>query len=525
MKALLSTRASRAWLGVALIGLVVILLVAALQLIPRLGAGQDVIDAAGPALTDDRVAGDRAGIDFISKYVDLAGPLMTVRGGGSDEIATLLAIVRKGTKRPANRLAAVLHREAPHTEALLRALPLSAAAREIPALTSYLATTLNLPEEDLAAEIEQSFPKLSQTLTALPSVTGGWNDIPGIGGLTRFDGTTAVKTIPQLRDYLSGDLVATAERDKDDYQAVAGKGGIGYIPWLLLIVGAGMVAYGVLQARRAGGAAPGRRAWSGVVVAGVVIVGLVVVLQYFPRRDAAGRVVADLEPAFAAQRVQADRAGLDMLHQAVLFGDPIVTERGGAAAEAPRLVAFVSARTNVSRDKVRAGLQRRAPRLAALLQALPLSAVAAEVPHLVRWLARTLRIGSDQVVAKLGRRTPHLAQAILAVRPVTRGWDAIPGTAKLTDFDGTTAVTTMPALDEYLSTDVVPIFETQRQNFRELADPWPPLSAFAPLLLAVGVLVTLYGLVMMRAARRSPAAPRPPRRAVLRRLRRRRAGR
>ena len=179
----------------------------------------------------------------------------------------------------------------------------------------------------------------------------------------------------------------------------------------------------------------------------------------------------------------------------------------------------------MSRDKVRAGLQRRAPRLAALLQALPLSAVAAEVPHLVRWLARTLRIGSDQVVAKLGRRTPQLAQAILAVRPVTRGWNAIPGTAKLTEFDGTTAVTTMPALDEYLSTDVVPIFETQRQNFRELADPWPPLSAFAPLLLAVGALVTLYGLVMMRAARRSPAAPRAPRRAVLRRLRRRRAGR
>jgi hypothetical protein len=525
MKALLSTRASRAWLGVALIGLVVIVLVFALQLVSRLGAGQDVVDAARPALTDERVAGDRAGIDFVSKYVELADPLMTARGGGSDEVATLLAIVRKGTKRPANRLAAVLHREAPRTEALLRALPLSAAAREIPGLTSYLATTLNLPEEDLAAEVEQSFPKLSQTLTALPSVTSGWNDIPGIDGLTRFDGTTAVRTVPQLRDYLSGDLVATVERDADDYREVAGKGGIGYIPWLLLVAGAGLLAYGLLQARRAGGAPPGRRAWSVVVAVGVVIVGLVVVLQYFPRLDAADRVVSDLEPAFAGERVQADRAGVDMLHQTVLFGDPIVTRRGGAAAEVPRLVAFVSARTNQSRDKIRAGLQRRAPRLSALLQALPLSAVAAEVPHLVRWLARTLRIGSDQVVAKLRRRTPHLAQAILAVRPVTRGWNAVPDTAKLTSFDGTRAVTTMPALDEYLSTDVVPVFETQRRSFRDLADPWPPLTAFAPLLLAAGALVMLYGLVMMRAARARPGAARAPRRRVLRRLRRRRAGR
>ena len=51
MKALLSTRASRAWLGVALVGLVIVVLVVALGLVPRLAAGQDVIDAAKPALT------------------------------------------------------------------------------------------------------------------------------------------------------------------------------------------------------------------------------------------------------------------------------------------------------------------------------------------------------------------------------------------------------------------------------------------------------------------------------------------
>ena len=525
MKALLSTRASRAWLGVALVGLVVVVLVVALGLIPRLAAGQDVIDAAKPALTDERVAGDRAGIDYLSKYVDLADPLMTVRGGASGDAETLVGILRRRAKLSSKKIAELLHKEAPHTEALLRALPLSAAAREIPAFTDYLATTLNLPEEDLAAEVEQSFPTLAQTLTALPSVTDGWNDIPGAEGLTRFDGTTPVRTVPALRDAFSSDLVATVERDKDDFQDLASNGGIGYIPWLLLVVGVAVLAYGLLQTRRAASAPPGRRAWAGVVAVGVFILALVVVMGYSSRLDGADRVISDLEPAFDAQRVEGYRAGLDMVHQAVLFGDPIVTARGGAGAEAPRLIAFVSGKTNVSRDKVRAALRRRAPRIAALLQAVPLSKVAAEVPHLLRVLAKRLKISSDDVLAILRERTPRLAQSILAVRPVALGWNAIPGTAQLTSFDGTTPVRTMPALDQYFSTDVIPVLETQRQSFRDLAGPWPPVNALPPLLLVVGALVTLYGLLMMRVATRPPRAPGAPRRASRRRMLRRGASR
>jgi hypothetical protein len=524
MKALLSTRASRAWLGVALVGLVIVVLVVALGLVPRLAAGQDVIDAAKPALTDQRVAGDRAGIDFISKYVDLADPLMTVRGGGSGDAEALIGILRRRAKLSSKRAVALLHKEAPHTEALLRTLPLSAVTREIPAFTRYLATTLNLPEEDLAAEVEQSFPKLSQTLTALPSVTDGWNDIPGAEGLTRFDGTP-VRTVPQLRDTFSADLVATVERDKDDFQDVAANGGVGSIPWLLLVLGVVVLAFGLLQAWRAASAPPGRRAWVGVVGVGVLILGLVLVLGYVPRLNSADRVISDLDPAFSAQRVQGDRAGVDMIHQTVLFGDPIVTARGGAGAEAPQLIAFVAGKTNVSRDKVRAGLRRRAPRIAALLQAIPLSAVAAEVPHLVRVLAKRLKISANQVISMLRTRTPHFAQAILAVRPVALGWNAIPGTVQLTDFDGTTSVRTMPALDQYFSTDVIPVLETQRANFRELADPWPPVDALGPLLLVVGALVTLYGLLMMRVATKPPRAPGAPPRAKRRRMRRRGAGR
>jgi hypothetical protein len=475
---------------VALVGLVVVVLVLGLRLSSRLGAGQDLIDAAKPALTDERAAGDRAGIDFISAYVDLADPLMTARGGASREIAPLIRLLSRRTKRSAGEVAAALRREAPRTEALLRALPLSGAANEIPAFTRYLATTLHTSEEGLAAELERSFPKLSQTLTALPSVAGGWNDIPGIAGLTRFDGSTPVKTVPQLRDYFSRDLVATVEREKDDFQSVAGSGGIGYIPRLLLVLGVVVLLYGLLQMRRARDAPPGKPSWG-------LIVGLVGILQYVPRLHAADRVISGLEPAFAEQRVQGDRAGTDIVHQTVLFGDPIATKRGGAAAEVPALLSFVRQRTNLKRSEVLGTLGRRAPRLTALLQAIPLSAVAAEVPHLLTYLGRTLKLRRAELLATLRRRTPRLAQSLLSVRPVTIRWNSIPATEALTRFDGTTSVRTLPALDQYFSDDVIPVLESRRASFRDLADPWPPVTVFAPLLLAIGALVLVYGLVMM----------------------------
>jgi hypothetical protein len=501
MKRLLpAARASRAWLVVALVGLVVVVLVLGLRLAPRLGAGQDVIDAAGPALTDDRVAGERAGIDFISSYVDLADPLMTRRGGGSREIPKLIALLTRRGGRSRVQAAALLRREAPHTEALLRALPLTGVTGEIGRFTGYLATTLNLPEEEVAAELERSFPRLSQTLTALPSVTSGWNDIPGTGGLTRFDGTTPVKTVTQLRTYFSKDLVATVERDKGDFQAVASNGGIGYIPNLLLVVGVVLLAFALLQVRRAGKLAPGKLSWAVVVAVGVVIVALVGGLRYFPRLNGADRMISDMKPAFAQARVEGDRAGIDMVHQTVLFGDPIATTRGGAAAEVPELLSFVSQRTSIPRAEVLAALRRRAPRLTALLQAIPLSAVAAEIPHLLTVLGRTLKLRRTQLVARLQQRTPRLAQSLLNVRRVAIRWNSVPGTAQLTRFDGTTAVRTMPALEAYFNGDVIPVLENQRQNFDDLADPWPPVNYFPPLVLAVGVLLLVYGLLMMRLA-------------------------
>ena len=135
MKGLLSTGASRAWVGVALAGLVIIALVFGLALIPRLGAGQRVIDAATPAFADTRIEGTQAGLNTISQYVDVVDPLLTRRGGGLRDAEALIVLMRRKLGVSTEQVRKILRREAPRTEALTRALPLAAIADEVTPLT------------------------------------------------------------------------------------------------------------------------------------------------------------------------------------------------------------------------------------------------------------------------------------------------------------------------------------------------------------------------------------------------------
>ncbi|MDX6691398.1 MAG: hypothetical protein QOG15_2855 [Solirubrobacteraceae bacterium] len=497
MKGLLSNAASRAWLVVALVGAIVVVLVFALQLIPRLTGAQKLIDAASPALTDSRVAGDRAGINFISKYVDTADPLVTAQGGGAAEVPKLIGLVKQKTGLSQAQILAVLQKEAPHTTALLQSLPFSDITKELPGLQSLLGKTLKLKPDALQAALKKSFPHLSQTLAALAPVTGGWNDVPGMNAMTRFDGKTPVKTVPEVRDYFSADLVAAVESNKDDFQKVADKGGVGYIPWLLLAVGGVVLLFGLLMAVRAKSAAPGKGPWAIVVIVGVAILAIVLGLSYFDRLDAADKVIGNLKPAFAQARLDGDVAGINMVHQTVLFGDPLATVRGGGAPEVPKLVAFVSKASGLSKAQVLAALTKTAPKLTAVLQAIPLQAVSNEVPHLLAVLSKTLKVSGDELLKALRANTPGLAQALENVGAVTNGWNDIPGTEKLTRFDGSTPVRTMVALDDYFREDVIPVLPAQREHFDKLANTWPPVTYFPPLLIAVGLLVVLYGLLGM----------------------------
>jgi hypothetical protein len=503
MKGLLSTTASRAWMGVVVVGVVVVALVLGLQLIPRLSAGQELIDTAKPAMTDAAVKGEVGGTQLISQYVDLADPLMTRKGRSREELGRLVTMIKRKTGVSAERARAVLRRAAPHTEALLRAVPFSGIADERRRLTSYLSRRLNVAPEDLQDELARSFPRIYQMLSELPSVTSGWYDVPGVEGLTRFDGKR-VKTMPELRDYLRDDLVAAVDQEHDHFDALAGSGGIGYIPWLLLVVGAGLAAFGLLHARWSASHPSGRVAWGAVAAVGVLVMILVGALQYFPRLAGADTTIAKLEPAFDEQRVLGLRAGTDLVVQATRFGDPIMTPSGGAADEVPKLVTFISGRAGLSEAAVRRELKGAAPRTMALFEAIPLSAVAEEVPHLVAILSRKLQVGGDRLVKTLRKRTPGLAQSILAVGPATFGWNAIPGSEGLTRFDLGTPVRTAPEFAEYLDLDVVPVFEARREDFDKLAGTWPSVTVLPGIVLGVGVLLAIYATAMLFLATGRP---------------------
>ncbi len=498
MKDWLSTGAARAWFGVALAGLVVIALVVALMLIPRLGSGQALLDAAEPAFTDARVEGTRAGVFTLSQYVDVVDPLLTRRGGGAAEVPQLVGYLRRTLGLSEEQVRRILRREAPRTEALLRALPLDAVAAEVPRLTGYLATIMGLPEEELAAILERDFPRISQSLTALSNTAEGWYDVPGIDGLTRLRGDKPVRTVPGLRKYVRDDVVPLMVAQRENLQDVEGRGGIGYIPFMLLAFGAGLLAFGLFGVRRTRRVVPGRLSWSLVVAAGVLLLVIVGAGQYLPRLGGAQEAVDDLAPVFGPDRVRGTANGLDTIHEAIALGDPVMTPAGGAAAEVPRLYRLVAQRTGRKSDDVRAALRRRAPRTTALLSAIPLTEVGKEIPDLLAYLQKALRLSRTGVVAALRKRTPALAQALLTTPDVARGWNAIPGTGELTRFDGLTAVRTMTELDGYLREDLVPVLVSEREDFEALADGPPSLDRLAPLLLIVGLFVALYAAAMMR---------------------------
>ena len=345
MKGLLSTGASRAWVGVALAGLVVVALVFGLTLFPRLGAGQRVIDAATPAFADARIEGTQAGLNTISQYVDVVDPLLTERGGGLKDAEELIVLMRRKLGLTTEQVRKILHREAPHTEALTRALPLAAVAEEVTPLTEYLATILGTTQEEVGALLERDFPRISQSLTALRNTADAWYDVPGIDGLTRLRGGKPVRTVPGLRKYYRDDLVPLLVKDQEEFRSLAGSGGVGYIPYLLLALGAVVFAMGLLQARRAKKITPGKLSWSLVVVTGVVVIVLVLAAQYFPRFTGAQQITTDFTPVFTQERVRAAANGADSLHEAIAFGEPIMTAAGGAAAEVPRLYRFIAQRT------------------------------------------------------------------------------------------------------------------------------------------------------------------------------------
>ncbi len=499
------------WSVVLLVGVLVVGLVLGLGLFPRLAAGQRVLDGAGPAFTEERVAGARAGIEIVSSAVDTVDPIMTPEGGAAAEVGPLVEFVATQANLTPDQVLAALQGSFPHTYALLNAIPLSEVSAEIPQLVTFLSTTLGISEEEVLQAVQANFPNLAQAITALPTATEGWNDVPGSGGLTRFDGSS-VTTVPQVRDYFSEDVIPVLEEQQQNTVALAGTGGVSFLAMLLLVAGLVVIVFGILMmVLSTAGPLPrplATAAWSTVIAVGALVVVLVFALQLSPRLSGGQALIGSVGPAFTEERVAGARAGIEIVSTVADAAAPIVTPEGGAAAEVPQLLAFVSAQTGLTQDQVVAALQANFPHTLALLQAIPLSDVSTEIPLLVDFLAGTLGISQEEVLAAVETNFPNLYQAITNLPDVTAGWNSVPDIEGLTRFDGQPVESVVDVRD-YFREDVIPVLEEQQGNYQALATPFPPVNVFAPLLLVVGIIVIIYGALMLLLVQRGGAGAAP----------------
>jgi hypothetical protein len=501
-----ATRAMLSWLVVALVGVFVVAVVAGVSLIPRLDAANRVIDHGNPVFSKVRVTGDRAGITIIGHAADTLNPIVTPQGTAVAEVPQLVAFMSRQTGLSQTAVLALLSKNFPHTTALLKAIPLSATTQELPGLVTFLGKILHLTPAQVLAALKTNFPDLYQTITNLPFVTNGWDNVPGTANLTRFDGAR-VRTVPQVRTYFSKDVIPVLEDQQQHFVALSGSDGVAFLAPLLLTVGIIVIIFGLAMAMFARKGLPKEMAvagWALVTAVGAAIVVVVFALSLFPRLDGGQNLLDQAKPAFNPTRVQGDEASIAMVSHVVNFAAPVVTPAGGAASEVPALVGFVSKQTGAPPAVILATLTKNFPHATALLEAVPLSSVTSELPGLVSFVAKTLSITPAEVLTTIKGSWPGLYQSITNLPYVTNGWYSIPGTAHLTNFAGA-PVHSVPQMQSYLANDVVPYLATENADFQTVTKTWPRLPVFPPLLLVVGIIVILYGALMLFLTTRRPA--------------------
>ncbi|WP_233209545.1 hypothetical protein [Mycobacterium sp. ENV421] len=490
------------WAVVTLVGVIVIILVVSWQLFPRLTGAQAMVDDLTPAFTVDRVKGDRGGIEMVSAATNAADAMMHPHGAAA-EYPELINMVAQRTGRSRQEAQALMRNDFPAINGFLAALPLPEVSAELPKLVHYLGTALFLTPAQVDEMLARDYPAIYQVIQNLPKLTDGWEAIPGTEHLTRFD-ATPVRSMPQMRTYLSEELVAPVERQQSNFRPLGVRGGVGFLAPLLLILGIIVVMFGtamfVVTWRRVP-RNPTRFAWVVVSVVGIAIVGLVLALNLFPRLIGGQTLLEDTRPMFAKERVVGDRAGIEFIDVFVNALGPAVPPDGGAAEEYPKLLDQVAQKVGVPVQRVRELVHSFFPHTANLLDGVPFSAATADAARLVDFLAGESNVSSEQMYNTLRSDFPQTYRLITNLRLVTTGWKDVPGTENLTRFDGTPA-RTVPLVRDYFRDDVIPALERQQRNYVIVDTNWPPLVVFAPLLTVVGIAVALFGVYIGHLTRK-----------------------
>ena len=493
---------SLAWFVVVVAGSVVLAIVWGLGLFPRFDAGQRVLDGARPLFTEERVVGDRVGITMIDSVANLLDPIVDAQGGAAGEVGALVELVAGATGLPPEDVLAAIEANFPHTFHLLLTLPLDQVSAEIPGLLTFVADNSGLADAGAVLDaIAATTPNLAQAITNLLVVTENWRDVEGTLGITRFDGVTAVDSVLEIRDFFAVDVVTAVEtvapnfRDLDEPWPE-----VGLIATILAVIGVVVVIFGllmmVLTRTDAYGRGMHRLGWSVVILVGVLVGGGVLVVGLFPRLDAGQQVLDDLRPVFVEDRIVGMEVGVGIVGNIAAMADPIVDAQGGAAGEVGALVELVAGATGLSPEDVLAAIEANFPHTFHLLLMLPLDQVSAEIPGLLTFVADNSGLAdADAVFAAIAATTPNLAQAITNLLVVTEGYREIPGIEPLTRFDGS-PVRSITELADYFAFDVVPGVRAVAEDYRILDTTAPPVDAFPPLLLIIGILVTVYGVAM-----------------------------
>ncbi len=233
-----------AWLIVIVVGLFVLSLVFGLQLFPRLGAGQKVLDGGRHLFRDDLVVAQRNASDAVNLVVDGLDPIVTAEGGAAAEVPQLITFVSEQTELSEAEVLEALQENFPHTTALLLAIPLEEVSAELPDLIDFLAQILNLTPEQVSETLEANFPGLARSIAALPAITDGWSSLET--GLTDVN-EQPLLGVPGIAEYLDTRIVEVTERQRSNFQDLDALVNLNALPWLLFGIGVLVVVFGGLM--------------------------------------------------------------------------------------------------------------------------------------------------------------------------------------------------------------------------------------------------------------------------------------
>jgi len=238
--------------------------------------------------------------------------------------------------------------------------------------------------------------------------------------------------------------------------------------------------------------------WIVVVVAGLVVLAVVWGLELFDRLDAGQRVIDGARPAFVEDRVVGDRPAIEMIGSVAATLDPIIDAEGGASSEVGPLVELVAGATGLPAADVLVALEDNFPHTFHLLLALPLDQVSAEIPGLLGFVAANSDLADEgAVLDAIAANTPAIAQAVVNLAVVSENWRDVAGTDGVTRFDGITTVDAVPEISDFFSQDVITAVETVAPDFRNLDEPWPEIGSIALILTIIGIVVVVFGLMML----------------------------